>query len=259
MHQVGTQPHNIDGFETHGPQACAITVRLWVDQPLVCAGLRAALQGHQDIRVDDDDQSVGRAWVTRGPGLFDVAVIEAASMLLKPRRDAISDAGLHMCERVVAVGGRAAGDGILSAIRCGVRGFVSERAVVSELPHAVRAIAQGRAFVSPDFAGGLLEWLAGHIADDPVQFGRAAEQLSNREQEVLVLLGGGLDNAEIARRLVISETTVRSHVYHIMTKLNLRSRTQAVLFGYRFQLAASNGQLQFDGTTGALSDSSTQR
>jgi DNA-binding NarL/FixJ family response regulator len=231
-----------------------ISVLICADHPLRSAGLRLALQPHADIKILDLARPFAEAIRDVTAGEVDVAVAEAAPALLdwlagrtgqrpaprtaRTRADDAVDAaaaGLRP-ERLVAVvetGSRAT---MLGAIGAGVRGFVTDQQVDRELPVAVRAVAHGRAFVSPDLAGGLLDWLAGQLPDDPSRFERAMNELSEREREILSLLGDGGSNAEIARRLVISETTVRTHVYHIMSKLKLANRTQAVLFGYQFRL-----------------------
>jgi DNA-binding NarL/FixJ family response regulator len=172
----------------------------------------------------------------------DVAVVEAVPALLdwlasgRSRGDQHRPNGRLRPEHVVSVVGAGSRATMLGAIGAGVRGFATDQHVDRELPVAVRAVAKRRAFVSPDLAGGLLDWLAGQLPDDPTRFDRALNDLSEREREILGLLGDGGSNAEIARRLVISETTVRTHVYHIMSKLKLANRTQAVLFGYQFRL-----------------------
>jgi DNA-binding NarL/FixJ family response regulator len=218
-----------------GPRKIRVTV--CVEHPLVSAGLRAALQDHRDIEVVGCAQ---RHFDVNDPGgarAVDVAVAEAAPALLSQLRAPSGRSHLPSGRRVVAVGGGSFAPTVLDVVRSGVRGFVSERSVSRELPEAVRAVAQGRAFLSPDWTAELLEWLANRLPEDAAELARASDVLTCREQQVLKLLGGGYSNIEISRALVISDTTVRSHVYHILAKLDLQSRTHAVLFGYRFQLA----------------------
>jgi DNA-binding NarL/FixJ family response regulator len=224
--------------DNDGPVKRPIRVSLCVDHPLVADGLRAAFTDHEDIEVTGCDGRHPAGIKAGHGGEADVAVTEAVPAVLSRLRHVTSrDVG----PRIVAIGDTRFAWGILAAVSSGVRGLVNQRSVARELPVAVRAAAGGRAFLSPDFTGELFDWLANRLPEDPTQFRRAADQLSCREQEVLKLLGNGFSNTEIAKKLVISDTTVRSHVYHILNKLDLPSRTQAALFGYRFQFTIESG------------------
>jgi DNA-binding NarL/FixJ family response regulator len=114
-------------------------------------------------------------------------------------------------------------------VRAGVRGFVDQHSAGTDLARAVVAMAQSEVFMSPTLAGRLLDWTASRLPRRLAKLTR----LSLREREVLSLLGRGESNLDIARRLRIREATVRSHVYHILTKLDLKSRTEAALLGYQ--------------------------
>jgi len=221
----------------------AVTVDVRVEHPLVRAGLRAALQPHPDIMLVNETGD-GRLRRPAGPVRADVTVVEVDSRHLAGPAPAgpVRAGGDVLARSFVAVASLHAEAPMLSAIRAGVRGFVSENAADQELPEAVRAIASGGAFMSPDCAICLFDWLADQLPGDLSRLRLAGEVLSERERDVLRLLGRGDSNAGIARRLVISETTVRSHVYHILTKLNLRTRTEAVLLGYQFRMAAHDRQ-----------------
>lgn len=220
-----------------GRKDCSpIRVNVHVAHPLVSAGLHAVLSEHPDICVLSSRSGL------RGPGTDsdDIIVAETTDSicrLVPSRRRNATVAGPG--RRIVAVGNCDTGISIVTALCGGVRGFVSVRHVATELPEAIRAVARGHAYLSSSMATTLLNWLCAQLPADLARFYRAADLLSSREREVLLLLGYGNSNAEIATKLVISETTVRSHLCHILTKLDLRTRTEAVLFSYQFRLSTS--------------------
>ncbi len=131
------------------------------------------------------------------------------------------------------------GDTLLNAIKQGVRGIVAESMVEEDLVRAVRATALDNAFVSDVTARYLLDSLAVRLPEHTSEVRKALDRLSHRERQVLRLLGEARANADIASTLRISEATVRSHIYHILTKLDLETRTEAVLFGHQFTLATA--------------------
>lgn len=225
-----------DPTATQRNDCSPIRVTVHVAHPLVSAGLHAVLREHPDIRVLSPRNG---NW---GPGASsgDIIVAETTDSICRhvpPLRRNATKTGLD--RRIVAVGNCDTGISIITALCGGVRGFVSARHVVTELPAAIRAVARGHAYLSSSMATTLLNWLSSQLPAGLARFYRAADLLSSREREVLLLLGNGHSNAEIARKLVISETTVRSHLCHILTKLDLRTRTEAVLFSYQFRLSTS--------------------
>jgi DNA-binding NarL/FixJ family response regulator len=115
-------------------------------------------------------------------------------------------------------------DGLLA----GASGFLLKHAPPEEILLAVRAAAAGNALVSPAPMRRLVEHFVRGMPRDTANL----DQLTSREREVLTLVVRGLSNAAIARRLVIGETTVKTHVTRILTKLALRDRAHAVIYGY---------------------------
>jgi DNA-binding NarL/FixJ family response regulator len=119
---------------------------------------------------------------------------------------------------------------VYDAIRAGASGFLLKDAPPAQLADAVRTVAAGETLLAPSITRRLVEEFIGRPAPgrpDP-QLGR----LTEREREVLQLMGRGLSNAEIAAQLVVSETTAKTHVSRILTKLGLRDRVQAVVLAY---------------------------
>ncbi|GHG55312.1 DNA-binding response regulator [Sinomonas cellulolyticus] len=119
---------------------------------------------------------------------------------------------------------------VYQAIRAGASGFLLKDVRPDHLAHAVRAVAAGDTMLAPAITRRLVEEFVQRPAPGSVP--DAAAVLTEREREVLVLLARGRSNAEIARDLVLSETTVKTHVTRILTKLGVRDRVQAVVLAY---------------------------
>ena len=125
-----------------------------------------------------------------------------------------------------------------AALRAGASGFLLKNAAPAELLAAIRTVAAGDAVVAPRVTRKLLERFAGQLPAGPEDTGQdpRLSLLTDREREVLVELAGGLSNAEIAQRMYLSESTVKTHVGRILPKLGLRDRVQAVVFAYETRL-----------------------
>jgi len=121
-------------------------------------------------------------------------------------------------------------DSVLSALRAGARGFLSKDADAESIGRALQAAAAGQSIVDAEGQRRLIDVAAPKPAD-PTDTG-----LTPREIEVLRLIAEGLSNTEIARHLVVSEATVKTHINHLFAKANLRDRAQAVAYAYRLGL-----------------------
>jgi DNA-binding NarL/FixJ family response regulator len=115
-----------------------------------------------------------------------------------------------------------------------VRGFVDRNTSHEDLAPAVRDAGAGRTFLSSSVARSVVEWMATRMDHEPASFPQVETVLTGREMEIFEAMGHGITNNVIARRLGIQEATVRSHVYRILTKLNLRTRTEAALAAYKY-------------------------
>ncbi len=133
-------------------------------------------------------------------------------------------------------------DELLSgALRAGAAGFVLKDAPAEDLIRAVRRVAQGDSWLDPSVTGRVLDRYR-ESAPAPTPGGVTIDELTPREREVLALMGRGLTNAEISEELYISEVTVKSHVGHIFTKLDLRDRAAAIVFAFDHGLVTPGEQ-----------------
>ncbi|WP_407650828.1 LuxR C-terminal-related transcriptional regulator [Actinoplanes lobatus] len=165
--------------------------------------------------------------------LPDVLIVDVAL----PRLDglavtrAVTEARLAV--RVLVLTERDTDDEVVAAIAAGASGYLCKDTPHGELIAAVRAVAAGGAVIAPPILARVLTRLAGALptAADGSAAARL-DPLTGREREVLVHVARGRSNAEIATILGVSETTVKTHVGHVLTKLRLRDRTQAVVLAY---------------------------
>jgi DNA-binding NarL/FixJ family response regulator len=140
---------------------------------------------------------------------------------------------------VIALTTVADDESVLGALRAGARGYLTKDAGSDQIHDAILAVAAGDAALDPT----IQHHVVAALADDGPGGSRPSTPelpggLTSREAEVLALIAEGLTNAEIADRLVVSPTTVKSHINHLFAKAGLRDRTQAVNYAYRTGIAA---------------------
>ena len=212
-----------------------IRVLLVDGQPLLRTGLRMILDAEPDVLV------VGEAG--DGQAALDLVAALAPDVVLTeirmPRLDGIEAtrriAGPHRetgAARVLVLTTHDGDEDVVAALRAGASGFVLKDAPVDELIAAIRVVAAGEAVIAPRITRRLLDRFASRLPALDVPTPTALAQLTDREQDVLRLVARGRSNAEIAGELFVSETTVKTHVGHLLTKLGLRDRVQAVVFAY---------------------------
>ena len=130
---------------------------------------------------------------------------------------------------------------LFDAVRAGASGFLLKDVPPDDLASAIRAVARGEALIEPRMTRRLLDEFARQPTGTAGRDSPGLDSLTQRELEVLRAVARGLSNSEIAGELYISETTVKTHVAHILTKLSLRDRIQAVVLAYESGLVAAGG------------------
>jgi DNA-binding NarL/FixJ family response regulator len=130
---------------------------------------------------------------------------------------------------------------VVGALRAGASGFLAKDVRAGDLVTAIRTVAAGEAVVAPRILRRLLDNWAHALPDPDATAPRDLATLTEREREVLVQVARGRSNAEIAKELRVSETTVKTHVGHLLTKLGLRDRVQAVVLAYESGLVRPGG------------------
>jgi DNA-binding NarL/FixJ family response regulator len=203
------------------------------DQALVRSGFRMILEAREDIEVVGEAEDGARALELTWRHLPDVVLMDVRM----PRTD-----GVEATRRLVSAGCEARvlilttfdlDEYVYEALRAGASGFLLKDVQPAELVDAVRVVARGDALLAPTVTRRLLDRFAHALPGPAEPPPPELDELTEREREVLALLASGLSNAELAQRLVVSETTVKTHVSSILRKLGLRDRVQAVVLAYQ--------------------------
>ena len=130
---------------------------------------------------------------------------------------------------------------VIDALRAGARGYLTKDAGAEEIRNALDQVSRGQAAIDPAVQHHLLDALTAEPGSSPGSAPALPDGLTRREAEVLALIADGLSNAEIAARLFVNETTVKSHINHLFAKIGVRDRAQAVTYAYRHDLAGGLG------------------
>jgi DNA-binding NarL/FixJ family response regulator len=210
----------------------AIRVVIADDQPMMRAGFKAVLEATGDIQVVAE-ASTGKEAVRAATEHAPDVVLMDVQM---PGMDGIEATRLLPRQRVLILTTFGLDEYIIDALRAGASGFLLKDASTQEVVAAVRAVAAGDAVLSATVTRQLLDQVARRLPAAVSHLPDALLALTEREQEVLQMLAAGLCNAEIAAALMVSETTVKSHISHLLGKLGLRDRVQAVIYAYETHL-----------------------
>ncbi|MDU0349387.1 response regulator transcription factor [Actinomyces sp. MRS3W] len=212
-----------------------VTVVLADDQALMRMGFRMVLDAEDDIQI------VGEA-SDGATALAQARALHPDVILMDVRMP-----GMNGIDATAAISEQCPDTKILilttfdldeyafAGLRAGASGFLLKDTRPAELAEAIRTVAGGEAVVSPRITRRMLEMFASHLPADgsaPAQEDERIASLTPREREILLLMAQGLSNSEIADRLVVSATTVKTHVGNVLTKLDVRDRVQAVVVAY---------------------------
>lgn len=217
-------------------------------EPLIRAGIRASVESAQlsvEVEVSgvgaiagsisrprDPTSAVPAARVVDGAVVGDAALAAATDEDLRNVVKACEQAGRPL---VILLNPRQT-KALVRGVRAGVRRFVSTLSAHEDLGSALTLRGAG-VFLSADLTHAVLDYVAVTSAVTPTRSEIDVSTLSQRETEVLVLLGQGHTNSRIARIMKVRESTVRSHVHHMLGKMNARSRAELIILGHRYNQA----------------------
>lgn len=228
-----------------------VSIVLVDDQELVRTGLRMILESEPGFRV------VGEA--ANGLRALDVVRFARPDIVLMdirmPEMDGVEATRQLTTDRALYGGSSRPSiimlttfdldEYVFAALRNGASGFLLKDAPASDLIDAVRIVANGEALLAPTVTRRLIEHYRSvaltTIETRLPELTPGIDELTDREREVLIAIAGGLSNAEIGAALFVSETTVKTHVSHLLNKLRLRDRVQAVVLAYECGLVRPGG------------------
>jgi DNA-binding NarL/FixJ family response regulator len=199
------------------------------DQSLICEGLKAMLSLEEDLEVVGVAHNGEQALAQVDALLPDVVLIDVRMPVMDGREATRKICQHYPSVKVLVLSTFDDTQYIADAIRAGAKGYLLKDMPSEELALAVRSVHRGYTQLAP----GLLEKVAQTFSDTPVSAKDSATQVPNltpREQEVLQLVALGYPNREIASALFISEGTVKTHVTHLLDRLNLRNRSQLAIY-----------------------------
>jgi DNA-binding NarL/FixJ family response regulator len=211
-----------------------LSVRVLIvdDQALVRSGFRMILEARDDLEV------VGEA--ENGAVAIELAQELKPDVVLMDVRMPVLD-GVEATRRLLESGSGARviilttfdlDEYVFEALRAGASGFLLKDVQPSQLAEAIRVVASGEALLAPSVTRRLLDRFAASLDAPAMEPPPELDTLTSRELEILLLMASGRSNGEIAAELVISETTVKTHVSSVLRKLKLRDRVQAVVLAY---------------------------
>jgi DNA-binding NarL/FixJ family response regulator len=208
------------------------------DQALVRVGLRKILESEPDTTIageaGDGEEAIDSARRLRP----DVVLMDIRMPVLDGIEATRRIVATQPSTRVLILTTFGLDNYVYDALRAGASGFMLKDAPPEEIAGAVRIVASGEALLAPAVTRSVIEEFARQRPSVPREPPAAVAELTPREREVLDLLARGFSNPEICERLVITEATAKTHVAHILQKLQLRDRVQVVIYAYEAGLVA---------------------
>jgi DNA-binding NarL/FixJ family response regulator len=209
-----------------------IRVLLADDEALVRAGLRTILAAAPDMQVVAEAADGREAVAVARAERPDVALLDIRMPVLDGLSAAAELARTVPATAVIMLTTFSEDAYIAEALECGVSGFLLKTGDPHELMAAIRAAHDGASYLSPKVAHRVIQQIGGDRMSRRVASLERIERLTPREREVLALLGAGLSNAEIGRRLYLAEGTVKAYVSALMSRLEVRNRVQAAILAH---------------------------
>ena len=217
-----------------------IRVLLADDQALIRMGFRMVLDAEADIEVVGEAAD-GAAAITQAKALNPDVVLMDIRMPGVNGIEATAEITRTLDTKVLILTTFALDEYAFGGLRAGASGFLLKDTRPAELIEAIRTVASGEAVVSPRITRRMLEMFAGQLPSGATASGQVDPRIASltpRETEILCLVARGMSNAEIAAELVVSATTVKTHVGSVLAKLGVRDRVQAVVVAYETGLVS---------------------
>jgi DNA-binding NarL/FixJ family response regulator len=212
----------------------SIRVLIADDQALVRAGFKMILDAEPEIEVVgeavDGAEAVEKIRLLKP----DVALMDIRMPRLnglEATREVVNNADSEHPTRVLMLTTFDLNEYVYEALRAGASGFLLKDVPAEQLVNGIRVVSEGEALLAPSITRRLIEEFAQNAPVDHTP-PKELEELTPRELEVFKLIARGMSNAEIAKELFVSETTVKTHVARVLMKLHLRDRVQAVVYAY---------------------------
>ncbi|MGW2815960.1 response regulator [Streptomyces sp. NPDC001415] len=215
-----------------------MTIRILLadDQPLVRSGLRVIMADHPDLEVVGEAATGSEAVRLVSELCPDIVVMD----IRMPGMDGIEATRLitdgPATTRVLVLTTFDEDDHVYGALRAGASGFVVKDMALDDILAAIRVVAAGDALIAPGVTRRLIADFVGRPETPPERSPRPVDNITEREQEVLTLVGHGRTNTEIAQELFITVATTKSHVSRLLSKLDARDRVQLVIAAYELGL-----------------------
>jgi len=210
-----------------------IRVLIVDDHTMVRRGIKVLLDEYEDIQVVGEAANGLKAIELVDQLKPDVALIDLAMPVMDGIEAIKRIIAAHPNERIIVLTGFAGDDKLFEAIRAGAMGYIVKDAQPEELVQSIRNVCSGEPSLNPTIAWRLLRGMTGAETAK-----RPTEELSEREIEVLRLLTKGKTDQQIAQQLVLTDVTIRTHISRILSKLGLKNRVQAALYGIRSGLVS---------------------